>query len=351
MECPRCGTQNDDKRQFCFTCGNPLASNMLDAIDFGKTQAQPVVVTPIEPMSKEEELRNTSVIPVISEEVTAEPIVLEEDEKKAELLKEQEEAEKAKAIRDDLIFTSEMKQVKVNIKQLESVNMPKKKPVGLIVMIIVLFLACAAGVIFWLYKKDKITFLKKPTTVIVTTTTTTEFKVALDEEIKAKSDEVILNANSHTLKYSYEITKEKDAYKPLLKIYLDGVVIGDTIIQDNSYKLKEAYNAIQENDIFIIEEQVIKGTDKDYYYININVNEKFYVFILNETTCIYKNVTNMFEATDATSVYNNKSSLLKNGNYSYVEKQDEANAIEKISTINEDVVTFADGEVVPGILK
>ena len=350
MECPRCGTQNDDKRQFCFTCGNPLASNMLDAIDFGKTQAQPVVVTPIEPMSKEEELKNTSVIPVISEEVTAEPIVLEEDEKKAELLKEQEEAEKAKAIRDDLIFTSEMKQVKVNIKQLESVNMPKKKPVGLIVFIILLFLICAAGIIFWLYKKDKISFLKKPTTV-VTTTTTTEFKVALDEELRAKSDEIILNANSHVLKYSYEVTKENDTYKPVLKLYLDENIIGDTITQDNSYKLKEAYDAIQDTEIFVIEEQVIKGTDKDYYYININVNEKFYVFILNETTVIYKNVTNMFEATDATSIYNNKSSLLKNGNYSYVEKQDEANAIEKISAINEDVVTFTDGEVIPGIIK
>ena len=351
MECPRCGTQNDDTRQFCFTCGNPLASNMMDPIDFGKTQAQPVVVTPIEPMSKEEELRNTSVIPVISEEVTAEPINLEEDEKKEQLLKEEEEAKKAKAIRDDLIFTSEMERVKVNIKQLESVNMPKKKPVGLIIVIILLFLTCAAGVIFWLYKKDKISFLKKPTTTVITTTTTTEFKVALDEELRAKSDEIILNANSHTLKYSYEITKENDTYKPVLKMYLDGAIVGDTITQDNSYKLKEAYDAVQGNEVFIIEEQVIKGTDKDYYYININVNEKFYVFILNETSCIYKNITNAFEAKDATSIYHNKSSLLKNGSYSYLEKQDEENAIEKVAAINEDIVTFTDGEVIPGILK
>ena len=70
MICPRCGIENEKKRNFCKSCGNPLDSNVVEPIDFGKTQALPVVVKPIEPMSKEEELKNTSVIPVISEEAS-----------------------------------------------------------------------------------------------------------------------------------------------------------------------------------------------------------------------------------------------------------------------------------------
>ena len=348
MECPRCGTQNDDTRQFCFTCGNPLASNMLDPIDFGKTQATPVVVTPIEPMTKEEELKNTSVIPVVSETIEAAPPVVEEQ---AEPIEDDEETKKINAIREELAYTSEMEKVKVNIQQLESVKKPKrKKPVGLIIVIIMLFLICASGVSYYLIKKDKISFLKKTTTT-TSTTTTTEFKVALDEELKAKSDEIILNANSHKLKYSYEITKFGTAYRPVLKVYLDDTLVVENVTQENDYKLKEAYDAIMSNEIYTIEEQVVKGNDKDYYYININVNNQFYVFILNETSCIYKNITTLFEAKDTTSIYNNKSSLLKDGKYYYLKQLDEENSIEQVSIIENDVVTFVDGETIPGLLK
>ena len=346
MECPRCGTQNDDTRQFCFTCGNPLASNMMDPIDFGKTQATPVVVTPIEPMPKEEELKNTSVIPVVSETIEAEPIVIEE-----ETIDEEEELKKTAAIREQLMFTSEMEQVKVNIKQLESVEKPKKKkPIGLIILIVVLFLICASGITYWLVKKDKIAFLKKTTTT-VTTTPTTEFKVALDTELKAKSDEIILNANSHKLKYSYSITKVGQVFRPVLEIYLDDTLLDYTVVQENDYKLKDLYDELLSSEIFVIENQTIKGVDKEYYYINISVNNKFYVFILNETNIIYTNTTDMFEAKDPSSIYNNKSSLLKNGVYTYIKSVDEANSIEQVSSIENDVVSFADGETVEGIWK
>ena len=346
MECPRCGTQNDDTRQFCFTCGNPLASNMLEPIDFGKTQATPVVVTPIEPMTKEEELKNTSVIPVVSETVEAKPIEPDPLEEESE-----EETKRINAIREELAYTSEMEKVKVNIKQLESVKKPKKKkPTALIIVIVILFLICASGVSYYLFKKDMISFLK--TTTTSTTTTTTEFKVDLDTELRATSDEVILNTNSHILKYSYEITKIDSSYKPVLKIYFDDNIVDEAIIQDNSYsKAKVAYDDLMNNDIYIIENQIVKGLDKDYYYINVLVNNKFYVFILNDTSVIYKNVTEMFETTDTASIYNNKSSLLKDGNYVYIKQVDEENSIEQVSSIENDVVTFTDGESVQGTWK
>ena len=44
MICPRCGAENESKINFCKACGNPIASNIVEPIDFGKTQAVPVVV-------------------------------------------------------------------------------------------------------------------------------------------------------------------------------------------------------------------------------------------------------------------------------------------------------------------
>ena len=341
MICPRCGIENDNSRNFCKSCGNPLASNMIEPIDFGNTQALPVVVKPIEPMSKEEELKNTSVIPVISEEVVAEKLLTDDDE----------ETKKMEAIRDELLYTSEMERVKVNIKQLESVKKPRKKrPVVLIIILIVLFLSSALGITYYLYKKDKLSFLKKEE-VTTTTTTTTKLNVKLDTELRAVTKEIIYNSTSHYLKYSYEITKTEDTYKPVLKIYLDEVVIGDSIIQDNSYNLSDLYDAILHSDIYTIEDQVIKGTDKDYYYINISINEKFYVYIINDNSVIYTNTTNMFTTKDPDYVYNNKTSLIKNGSYCYIKKVDEESGIEQISSIENDIVSFTDGETIQGFWK
>ena len=340
MICPRCGIENEKKRNFCKSCGNPLDSNVVEPIDFGKTQALPVVVKPIEPMSKEEELKNTSVIPVISEEAIKEELTPEEDE----------ETKNMEAIRDELIYTSEMEQVKVNIKQLESVKKPRKKrPVALIVIIILLFLFCALGVTYYLYKKDKLCFVKReePTTK----ETTTKLDVKLDTEIKAIKNEIILNSTSHTLKYSYEITKVNETYKPVLKVYLDEVVISDPIIQDNSYKLADLYDEVINLNIYTTEDKVIKGTDKDYYYINIFVNDKYYVYIINDHSCIYKNVTNMFTTKDSEDIYNNKSSLIKNGQYAYIKEYDDESAIEQLSTISDDIVSFEDGDIIKGNWK
>ena len=338
MICPRCNAKNDDNRNFCKSCGNPLACNMVEPIDFGKTQALPVVVTPIEPMSKEDELKNTSVIPVVSEEVIADKLTDDEETKKME------------AIRDELLYTSQMEQVKVNIKQLQSVKKPKKKrPVVLISILVILFLTSALGITYYLYKKDKLCFVKKeqPTTK----ETTTKLDIKLDTEIKATKNEIIYNSTSHTLKYSYEITKDNDTYKPVLKVYLDEVVISEPIIQDNSYKLADVYDAILHENIYIFENQVIKGSDKDYYYINVSVNNKFYVYIINDNSCIYKNVTNMFEAKDTDSLYNSKSSLIKNNEYVYLKENDDESAIEQVSNISNDNVSFTDGEIIKGLWK
>ena len=341
MICPRCGIENDKSRNFCKSCGNPLASNMVEPIDFGNTQALPVVVTPIEPMSKEEELKNTSVIPVISEEVIAEKLTTEEDE----------ETKKMEAIRDELIYTSEMEQVKVNIKQLESVKKPRKKrPVVLIIVLIMLFLSSALGITYYLYKKDKLSFLKKEE-VTTSTTTTTKLNVELDTELKNTKNEIIYNSTSHYLKYSYEITKVDDTYKPVLKIYLDEVLISDSIIQDNSYNLSDLYDSLLHTEIYTIENQVIKGTDKDYYYISVLVNNKFYVYILNDNSAIYTNESKMFTTKDSDSVYNNKTSLIKNGSYCYIKEEDEESGIEQISTISNDKVSFEDGETIKGYWK
>ena len=345
MECPRCGTTNENTRQFCSNCGTPIASNMLDPIDFGKTQANPVVVEPIEPMPREEKLKNTSIIPIVSEEVQAEiPIDLEEEKEK--------ELERT-AIRESLLVDSNHDDLKVGVKQIEKVKKPKstkkKKPVILILTLVVLFLICILGVVYYLLKKDIIKFNKTEETTI--TTTTTQVNVQLDTELKATSNEVILNSTSHILKYSYEITKTETGYSPVIKLYLDNNQLSDGIIQNNSYNLNELYTSLLRTNIFTIEEQIIKGTDKEYYYINIFINEKYYVFILNDTTCIYQNVTGMFNTKDPDYIYNNKSSLIKNGQYAYIKENDEVSGIEQLSTIANDVVTFTDGEVIGGFWK
>ena len=339
MICPRCGAENESKINFCKACGNPIASNIVEPIDFGKTQAVPVVVKPIEPMSKEEEEEKTSVIPVVSEEVVVEKLTPDEEE------------QRRKAMRDELMYTSEMEQVKVNIKQLESVKKPRKKrPVLLIIVLVVLFLSSALGITYYLCQKDVLCFAnKKETTTTVETTTTA--MVNVDTEIRNSSKEVILNSNSHTLKYSYEITKDNTSYKPVLKIFLDNTMIGEPIIQDNSYNLMTLYDTILKTEIYTIEDQVINGTDKDYYYINVFINNKYYVYIINETQVIYSNITGLFSTEDIESIYNNKSSLIKEGKYSYIKEYDTENGIEQIASIANDEITFEDGEIIKGFWK
>lgn len=346
MECPRCGTTNDNARQFCSKCGTPIASNMLDPIDFGKTQANPVIVEPIEPMPEEEKLKNTSIIPVVSEDVQAEIQIDLEEEKEKEL--------ERTAIRESLLKESRKDDLQVEVKQIERVKKPKssnnKRPVGLILLIVILFLICILGIIYYLLKKDIIPINKNEETTI-TTTTTTQVNVQLDTELKATSNEVILNSTSHILKYSYEITKTSTGYSPVIKVYLDNNQVSDAIVQNNIYELNDLYTSLLHSNIYTIEEQVIKGSDKDYYYINIFINEKYYVLILNDTSCIYKNVTGMFNTKDPDYIYNNKSSLIKNGQYAYIKERDETSGLEQLSTITNDTVSFIDGEVIGGFWK
>ena len=342
MECPRCGTTNENTRQFCSKCGTPIASNMLDPIDFGKTQANPVVVTPIEPMSHEEKLKNTSIIPIVSEDVQAElPIDLEEEKEK--------ELERT-AIRERLIDNSKTQEIKVNVKQIEKVKKPKKeKHTGLIIFIILILLIGGAGVVYFLMSKDIIKIGNKSTTT--ETTTTTQVNVQLDTELKATSNEIIFNSTSHILKYSYEITKTDTGYSPVMKVYLDNNPVSEAIIQNNKYELNDLYKALLHTNIFTIEEQMLRGSDKEYYYINIFINEKYYVLILNDTSCIYTNTTGMFTTKDPDYIYNNKSSLIKNGQYAYIKENDEVSGLEQIGTIANDTVTFTNGEVIGGFWK
>ena len=115
--------------------------------------------------------------------------------------------------------------------------------------------------------------------------------------------------------------------------------------------MNQLFKIILHENIYTFENQVIKGSDKDYYYINVSVNNKFYVYIINDNSCIYKNVTNMFEAKDTDSLYNSKSSLIKNNEYVYLKENDDESAIEQVANISNDNVSFTDGEIIKGLWK